>query len=270
MKIISMKDLRFPKRRKDSHKGENGRVLVIGGSPEYPGAIALAGLAALRSGADLVRVAAPEKVAWTVNSLTPDLITIKMKGTRLGKGHIRKLLELSGEADSVLIGNGMGRCPWVRGFIRDCRRPLVIDADALKEIEFTDARQAILTPHRAEFERLCSNSGIGHSEEEARKKLGDNLLIIKGREDLIISKEGSYKNRTGNDRMAVGGTGDVLAGLCAGFLAQGLSSLESAIDAVYINGRAGDKLLSKKGYSFLASDLAEDNEKMIKKLGKQS
>ncbi len=111
MRIISEALIKLPARKPNSHKGQNGKVLVIGGSPEYVGAPALAGLAALRSGADSVVVAAPEKVAWAINSFSPDLVTKKLSGRFLSTKNFKEILPLLKTADCVILGCGVKERP---------------------------------------------------------------------------------------------------------------------------------------------------------------
>ena len=123
MRYTTKKDIKLPERKKDSKKGDNGRILVVGGSKEYIGAVALAGLAALRSGADWVTVAAPEKVAWAVNCLSADLVTVKLTGDYFSLEHLKEVEELAGRHDVVLLGNGMGLREETRNFLKEisCR-----------------------------------------------------------------------------------------------------------------------------------------------------
>ncbi|MBW2989415.1 NAD(P)H-hydrate dehydratase [Candidatus Woesearchaeota archaeon] len=266
MKAITRKDIRLPRRALGSHKGDNGRVLVIGGSRDYVGAAALAGIAALRSGADWVTVAAPEKAGYAINALSADLVVKKYKGDHFRVSHVKGLLELERQFDSVLIGNGIGikAGPFVRKYVNGSRKPLVIDADAIKVVSIKDVNNAILTPHRRELDIFLKNSGI--KEGALRKRIGRNVILLKGRTDRIISSAKEYYNKTGNPGMTKAGTGDVLAGLCAGFLGQGLSLLQSAVNAAYFNGLAGDILLrKKKGFTYLASDLADELSRILRK-----
>lgn len=254
--------IKIKKRDKNSHKGENGEALIIGGSEDYAGCLALAGLAALRTGIDWITIAAPEKVGWAVQSLTPDLVVKKFKGKHFTKKHLPKILKLAENFDAVLIGNGIGRKSdaFVKEFIKKVEKPLVIDADGIKAIELKDAKNAILTPHRKELELLLHKSKI--TDKELQNHINDNVVVIKGAVDHIVSKEKIMLNRTGNAGMTVGGTGDVLAGIALGFLAQGYSKFDSAVYAAKINGNLGDQLKKKKGYSFIASDLVEDMKKL--------
>ncbi len=285
MRFLSKKDLVLPKRRKESRKGENGVVLAIGGSKEYPGAITLAGLAALRSGCDLVRIAAPEKVSWAVNAYSPDLITIKLKGEYIRQGHYPLLKPFLKRSDVLLLGNGMTISKAGKEFCKKITNNdvlKVIDADALKMLSLADLRNAIVTPHLRELEELLKNSNIGANtikkiinekniELRAKKTLEathpflekDTIILLKGRIDTIIAKNKIFYNSTGNAGMTRGGTGDVLAGLCAGFLAQSMDLLQSAKNAAYINGMIGDILLrKKKGFTYLASDMVDEIQRI--------
>ncbi|MFH0868107.1 MAG: NAD(P)H-hydrate dehydratase [Candidatus Woesearchaeota archaeon] len=267
MQYISKKNIKLPKRNKASKKGDNGRVLVIGGSEYFIGAVALAGLAALRSGVDWVTIAAPEKVAWCVNPLSPDLVTVKLKGNFISLKHLNKIKKLEKKHDVILIGNGLGLKNETKSFVikyvKETKKPLVIDADALKQIKLQDVKNAILTPHKKEFEILLKNSKL--NKNNFRKHLKNNIILLKGPVDEIISTSKTYYNKTGNAGMSKAGTGDVLAGLTAGFLGQGLSLLQSAINAAYFNGLIGDILLKKKkGFTYLASDMVEEIKKVLK------
>jgi NAD(P)H-hydrate epimerase len=264
MNFIKKSDIKLKKRKKTSHKGQNGEALIIGGSEDYVGCLALAGLAALRTGIDWITIAAPEKVGWALHALSPDLVVKKFKGNHFTDRHVKKILEISKEFDAVLIGNGIGRKSdsFIKKVVRKINKPLVVDADGIKAIKLQDAKNAVLTPHKKEFEMLLKKSHI--KEKELQKNLNGNVIAITGPIDKIISKDRIKYNKTGNEGMTVGGTGDVLAGLALGFLAQGYSKFDSACWAAYINGMLGDKLKKRKGYSFIASDLVEDLKKIKK------
>ena len=268
-------------RKRDSKKGENGSVLVIGGSEENPGSIALAGLAALRAGCDRVTIAAPEKVAWATNRFAPDLLTIKVRGQFTVK-LAKEMVKLAERYDVVLIGNGITKkadkfCSY---FIKKTSRAKVIDSDALKGLSFKDFKYSIITPNEKELEIMLTASGkdfllpklrAANAKEKAELLQGNlryflqnnNVLVVKGPTDLIISPNRIAYNRTGNQGMTKQGTGDVLAGLIVGFLAKSGELYKSGVAASFINGFLGDQLLKrKKGYSFIASDLIADLEKI--------
>ena len=258
------------KRKKGSRKGENGKVLIIGGSEDYAGCLALAGLAALRTGVDIVTIASPEKTGWAVQAMSPDLIVKKFKGNHFTEKHAGEIIKLAGNFDSVLIGSGIGlkSASFTRKVVRKINKPVVIDADGIKAVKLSDAKNAIFTPHKNEFRLLLRNSGI--DEKKLQKSINGNVILLKGRVDRIISKGRERLNRTGSEGMTVGGTGDVLAGIAAGFLGQGYSPEDSAYAAAFLNGILGDLQKKKRGYSFIASDLVEDMKKLRRKKARKS
>lgn len=268
MNYLSMADLNFPMRKSESRKGDNGKLLIIGGSEKYVGALALAGLAALRAGADVVTIAAPKQVAWAINCLTPDLITEKTDCKYFQLKHATKIINLANKYDAVLIGNGIGTQsdPFIKKVVSNINVPTVIDADAIKALSIKPIKNCLLTPHKKELDILLNNSKINKSDVKGlQKSVKTNVLLIKGKVDKIISKTQTAYNATGNEGLTKAGTGDVLAGLAAGFLCQGLTLFDSACNAAFINGELGDILKKKKGYAFIASDLVEDISKIIKR-----
>ncbi|MBI2657507.1 NAD(P)H-hydrate dehydratase [Candidatus Woesearchaeota archaeon] len=282
MRFITKSQVRLAKRESGSHKGQNGYVLAVGGSEEYSGAITLAGLAALRSGCDLVKIIAPKKVAWAINAYSPDLVTMKLKDSNFKLKHFSIVKKSMDRFDVLLIGNGIGMDNETKKFckktIKEIKKSKVIDADAIKSISMYDAENSIITPHSKELEYFLINSkikkpiiekinnekNIGKKSQSikktAQKFLGkNNIILLKGKVDAIISKNRILLVKGGNAGMTKGGTGDVLAGLCAGFLAQSKESLQSAINASYYNKKIGDILLKKKkGFSYLASDMVNE------------
>jgi len=282
MKLITKTEIKLPKRRNDSRKGDNGYVLAVGGSKDFVGAITLAGLAALRSGCDLVKIIAPEKVAWAINCYSPDLVTQKIDGEYIKSGHFKIVKKQMEKFDVLLIGNGIGLSNETRKFckktIREIKKFKVIDADAIKSISMNDCENSIITPHAKELEYFLDNSKINKTKikkiinekniikksniikKTAQKFLNkSNIILLKGKIDIIISIKNILYNKAGNAGMTKGGTGDVLAGLCAGFLAQSKDLLQSAVNAAYFNGLVGDVLLKKKkGFAYLASDMVEE------------
>ncbi len=270
MRALTRDDIVIPKRRLRSHKGQNGRVLIVGGSEDYVGACALAGIAALRCGCDLVTIAAPERVAWAISALSPDLITRKMKGGSLGVRHYEEIRELASKADAILVGNGIGRAPGTARLVRmlcALDMPKVIDADALRMVDANTLEGAIVTPHRGELAALLENAGADpHATDPAalRRSLKGffsrgNVLLRKGHGDVIVAQRRSARAPVGNPGMTRGGTGDVLAGLAAGYYAQLKDPFAAACDAAYFNAVAGNILRKrKKGYTYLASDLAQE------------
>ncbi|MBL7056218.1 NAD(P)H-hydrate dehydratase [Candidatus Woesearchaeota archaeon] len=290
MKFVSKKDIKIPKRVSSGKKGDNGYVLAIGGSEDFIGAVALAGLAALRCGCDGVHIATLEKVAWAVNCLSPDLVTLKLKGKFFSEKHVNNIVKLSKTREVLLIGNGLGIKKETKQFVKKIiriKKPKVVDADGIKSVSCDDLESSIITPHIKELEIFLINSEIDKKiikniikEKNVEKKAllikktlsasnffkKNNVILLKGKIDTIIIKNKILFNKTGNAGMTKGGTGDVLAGLASGFLAQGLSLEQSAINAAYFTGKAGDVLLKKKkGFTYLASDLVEEIKKISRR-----
>ncbi|MEK6891737.1 MAG: NAD(P)H-hydrate dehydratase, partial [Nanoarchaeota archaeon] len=282
MRFITKKDINLPERGKSSRKGDNGLVLAVGGSKDFVGAITLAGLAALRSGCDLVKIIAPEKAAWAINAYSPDLMTKKMGGDYVNSIYYEVIKKEMEKYDVLLIGNGIGLNKQSKNFcikiIREIKKFKVIDADAIKSISMDGCENSIITPHSKELEYFLLNSKINKSvinkintEKDITKKAqlikriaqkfldNNNIILLKGKIDVIISRDRIFYVKGGNPGMTKGGTGDVLAGLCAGFLAQSNDVLQSSINASYFNKKIGDILLKKKkGFTYLASDMVEE------------
>ncbi|MBD3310082.1 NAD(P)H-hydrate dehydratase [Candidatus Woesearchaeota archaeon] len=265
-----MDDLKLvlKEREKDSHKGENGTVLVIGGSKDFVGAPALAGLAALRTGIDLVVVAAPYRTAWTINTYSPDLITKKLHGEFFVKAHARQVFDMVPNFDVICIGSGMATRPETESFVREVcsevvTRPKVIDADAIKALHGMQVANAVFTPHAKEFE-IYTGQKLPDKEKEKTDLLKsyasrETVFLLKGPVDLITDGSRVRRNTTGNPGMTVGGTGDVLAGLCAGLLAHNTGDkFHAACAAAFLNGKIGDELYRKMGYGFTAGDMIHE------------
>jgi ADP-dependent NAD(P)H-hydrate dehydratase / NAD(P)H-hydrate epimerase len=275
-------------RKKNSRKGENGHALIIGGSEDYVGAVTLAGLSALRGGCDTVTIAAPEKVAWVVNRYAPDLITSKIKGKNFNIKNAKEMVKFAERYDAVCLGNGITRKAdkFCQYFIKKSPRLKVVDADALKSMSFKDFSNSILTPHETELEMMLVNSGkdfllpklrSANVKEKADILQGNlryflqnnNVLLVKGSTDIILSRNKVAYNRTGNQGMTKAGTGDILAGLVVGFLAKTKDLFKSAVAGAFVNGWVGDQLLKKKkGYTFIASDIVADLDLITKAVKK--
>ncbi len=258
-------DLIF-ERDPESHKGDNGRVLVIGGGT-HTGAPALTALAALRTGVDVVTIAAPKSVAYTIASFSPNLIVFPLSSDSLVEADVQLISKLIEKHDVTVIGMGLGREEAtkhaIKAIIPLCSK-VVIDADALYALALPMSRNinAIITPHSGEFKAI---SGI-ELPMNWRERLGivqrfsreNNLtVLLKGRMDIISDGETVKVNRTGNAAMTVGGTGDVLAGI-VGALFYKLPPIEAASTGAFICGRAGDIAYEQKNYGILATDVIEN------------
>ena len=255
-----------------AHKGDFGRLLIIGGSETYSGAPALVALAALRTGVDLTYIAAPEKTAHAISSYSPNLITIKLEGTHLNPGNIAAIKKTIQRSTALVVGPGLGlhaeTAEAVKEIIKvseELGKPLLLDADGLKA--FAEEKRklsvpSVLTPHEGEF-RLLSGQELPHDmkeKAEAVKELASQLnatILLKGHIDIISDGKRIKYNFTGNPGMTVGGTGDVLSGIVGGLLAQGSSPFEAAVAGAFVNGAAGDFVLKEKGYHMVSTDLLD-------------
>lgn len=249
------------RRSQESHKGDSGRILVIGGGP-YTGAPALTALAALRAGADIVTVAAPGRAAKTISCFSPNLIVRELSDERLCANDLQVLQDLIAAHDVVVMGMGLGRHPDTSDALAriiPLAEKAVIDADALlPDLPL----KGILTPHAGEFQRISGLTLVDldwRARTEPVKGFARErgvTILLKGKVDLITDGEVMRANATGNPGMTVGGTGDVLAGIVAAFYAR-TSALRAASAAAFVNGRAGDLVYPEKGFGMLATDLIE-------------
>lgn len=260
----------LPRRKPNARKGDAGRVLVIGGGP-YTGAPAFAGMATMRAGADLVFVATPESAALPVAVHSPNLIVRPLEGERLSEDHVPELLSFSKGVDVVAIGPGLGSAPeTIRGaqlFIQRCTKPMVIDADAIRACgsrpQILRKKSAVITPHAGEFKRLTGKAlgtddpvKRGERVKEGAAKLHATILL-KGPVDVISDGDYVKLNMTGNNALAVGGTGDVLTGLVASMIAQGAQPFHAARMGAFAMGLAGDLAFEEKSYGLVATDVIE-------------
>jgi NAD(P)H-hydrate epimerase len=259
----------YPKPKLNSHKGDNGRLLVIGGGP-YSGAPALAGLSAYRIGVDLVHIATPKKTYKIIASYSPNFIVHKLSGKVFVKEDLEVVFGLLDKVDAVVLGPGIGDHPdtssAVLEFIKAYNKPLVIDADAIKAIssnpDVLKGKSGIITPHAGEF-RILNGENIEADLEkrtEQVKALSGKLgvtILLKGEIDIISDGKYIKLNKTGNPAMSVGGTGDVLAGLCGGMLSKGISPYASARIGAFTNGTAGDLAFKDLGFSMMATDVID-------------
>src|ERR687883_702367 len=266
-------------RMRSSKKGDNGIALIVGGSRRYHGAPILASMAALRSGTDLVYTAVPRSILVAVRCFSPNLIALSMPDDKLTVGSVNKLIKtIPRNAHSAAIGMGMSiaKPEALLSLIRQLKNngtKLLLDAsalipDVLKEISGTNT---IITPHIGEYKRIFSGDDISEVTTEKErisnvhrlaKKYGITILL-KGSIDIISDGEDVAINKIHNCAMTVGGTGDVLSGLTAGFLAK-LKPFDAAILGVYFNGVAGNLVYNRLGLHMVASDLIESLPKAMR------
>lgn len=276
----------LPKRPRSAHKGLYGHVLVIGGSVGMAGAPALAARAAARAGAGLVTALVPRPIYTVVAGANLEVMTCPAAETETGSisdmdwSQWKKRLP---GFDAVVAGPGMTRHAdttlWVRNLLGECRCPLVLDADALNAIADTPDLIArakcpvVITPHPGELARLlgCSIDFIQDDREAAARQaaqLTQAVVVLKGAGTIVAMKEGPlHINLTGNPGMATGGTGDVLAGVIGGLLAQGVPTLDAACAGVFLHGRAGDGAMWKKSQAgLIAGDVADEIPSVLREV----
>ena len=268
----------LPDRDPYAHKGKFGKLLLLCGSRGYTGAAALAVMGALRSGAGLVFLGVPESIyAIEAVKLTEAIVfPLPDEGGKLSAAAIPEILERLPKLDAVLIGPGLGQSEGTtevaKAVLQSFAGPVVVDADGInvlsrhKDILRGRTAPTILTPHDGEFARL---GGVISDDRtaSARTLAGDlgSIVLLKGHETVITDGEIVYVNHTGNPGMAVGGSGDVLAGIIVSLLGQGIKPLEAAACGAWLHGAAGDRCADKLGqYGMLPSDMVEALPRLLK------
>jgi len=257
-------------RHPEAHKGEFGRLLVIGGSEVFSGAPVLVASAALRVGVDLAYIAAPHRTAYAISSMSPDLITIKLEGDHLNPSDVATIRPYLEKSTAVAMGPGLGLHKDTRDAVKEIVKliekvkvPLLLDADGLKafaEFKHKVTSPMVFTPHAGEYQILTGKEPSKELNEKAVEvqKTAEELdavILLKGNVDVISDGKRVKLNFTGNPGMTVGGTGDVLSGIVAAFMAQGADPFEAAVAGAFINGAAGDFVQSEKGYHMVPTDL---------------
>lgn len=234
----------------ESHKGENGRVGIIAGSRDYTGAPALSAKAALRTGCDLTTILTSSSVSSTVAGYSENFIVRDYSSDYFDLDVLEQALELDKEVDVIVIGPGLGNPEpkAVRKFIQKCESPVVVDADALEHVP-QSVEKTVLTPHKAEFDAI--EGSLDNMLER------ENVVVKKGSKDTIYSQNEETKVETGHPTMTVGGTGDVLTGVIASLISQGIDLEEAAKLGTWLNGKAGEKTAEEFGNGALATDVVE-------------
>jgi len=250
-----------------SHKGENGKVAIIGGSRAIHGAPILSALAAQASGADLLYLFVPpahEEVA-KMTSLNFQVQTFEEDELTLDDAET--ILELLASMDSAVIGPGLNRekasLKAIKEIVSSATCPLVLDASALQKqtLAWVKGRNAVLTPHLGEMERM----GIDPGDMEKKAAEFEAVIVLKGPNDLVVGSDGTARESVGgNAGLTVGGTGDVLAGLIAGLIAQRMAPADAAMFASRTVKKAGELLFEEQGYSYTARDVIEQIPFLLK------
>ena len=266
------------KRKASSHKGDNGRVLIVGGGPFF-GAPTLAALAALHAGADWVTIAAPKSVSSIIASISPNLIVQPLSSEILVEEDVPVVSNLIKQHDVVVIGMGLGAEEATKkavGKIIEAAKNVVVDADGLYGLQLPlKDKHVIMTPHAGELSKIGGMDGRvevppeANSEERIEfvkefSKLNKVVTLMKGPTDIISDGVRVKLTRKGNAGMTVGGTGDVLAGITGAFFAIASDPFKAATAAAFVNGAAGDLAFADKGYGLLATDVVENIPRVMK------
>ena len=278
--ILSAEDVSalLPPRDPLAHKGNFGKLLLLCGSRGYTGAAYFAAMGALRAGAGLVFLGVPESIyvieAVKLNEAV--VFPLPDKQGILSAEAIPQILQRLPDMDAVVVGPGLGQSEdtfqITAAVLQNAGCPVILDADGInlvsghKDLLRGRDKPTILTPHEGEFRRLWGPVGKDRmASAAAAARALNSILLLKGHETCITDGYAEYRNPTGNPGMAVGGSGDVLAGIIAGLIGQGLSPLEAAACGAWLHGRAGDVCAQKLGqYGMLPSDMLEVLPRLLK------
>lgn len=268
----------LPDRNPWGHKGNFGKLLLLCGSRGYTGAAFFAAMGALRSGAGLVFLGVPESIYGieAVKLNEPVIFPLPDAGGRLSADAVPEILTRLPQMDAVLVGPGLGQSGGtlavVRAVLEKAECPVVVDADGINVLsahrDLLRGRKSptILTPHDGEFARL--GGVIGEDRMAAAADLAHDLgcvVLLKGHETCITDGVNGYINPTGNPGMAVGGSGDVLAGVITALLGAGLPPLEAAACGAWLHGAAGDRCAAELGqYGMLPTDMLSALPRLMK------
>lgn len=268
----------LPDRNPWGHKGNFGKLLLLCGSRGYTGAAFFAAMGALRAGAGLVFLGVPESIYGieAVKLNEPVIFPLPDAGGRLSADAVPEILTRLPQMDAVLVGPGLGQSEGtlavVRAVLENAQCPVVVDADGINVLsahrDLLRGRKSptILTPHDGEFARL--GGVIGEDRMAAAAALAEELgcvALLKGHETCITDGTDGYLNPTGNPGMAVGGSGDVLAGVITALLGAGLPPLEAAACGAWLHGAAGDRCAAELGqYGMLPTDMLSALPRLMK------
>ena len=268
----------LPNRRPDSHKGDYGRVLLLCGSRGYTGAAAMAAMGALRSGAGMVYLAVPESiyVIEAVKLTEPVVLPMPDANGMFSSETSEQLVNLLPKMDAVLIGPGIGCSDGtyvtVKYILEQFNGPVILDADGINvlqgHIDILRGRTSptILTPHIGEFRRLSDHVSSDRISDAIHLATDTGtVVLLKGNKTVITDGNDVYVNPTGNPGMAVGGSGDVLGGIIAALLGQGISPILAAACGAWLHGAAGDICAEQIGqYGMLPTDMLQVLPRLLK------
>ena len=268
----------LPDRDPYAHKGDFGKILLLCGSRGYTGAAALAAMGALRTGAGLVYLGVPESI-YTIEAIKltePVVFPLPDEDGKLSEAALFKIGELLPRMDAVLIGPGLGisagTARVMEYILKESKCPVVVDADGItlvaahKDLLRGRTSATVLTPHEGEFRRLTGTDCLDRIQEAMAAARDLNVtMVLKGHETVVTDGIRCNINHTGNPGMAVGGTGDVLAGMIVSFLGQGINPMDAAVCGTWLHGTAGDICAESIGqYGMLPSDMLEVLPRLLK------
>lgn len=268
----------LPARQPDAHKGDFGKLLLLCGSRGYTGAAALAAMGALRTGAGLVYLGVPESI-YTIEAtklLEAIVLPLPDEDGKLSSDALQLITGMLAGKDAVLIGPGLGQSEAIRKIVSTVLKvfagPVILDADGINALQgHTDILRGrtgptVLTPHEGEFSRIFPElTGDRMADATAFARKYGVILLLKGHRTLITDGQVCYVNQTGNPGMAVGGSGDVLAGMITSLIGQGISPLEAAAAGAWLHGAAGDLCASQIGqYGMLPGDMLTVLPRLLK------
>ena len=253
-------------RKKDSHKGDNGKIMIIGGSEMFYGAPILSALGAEHSGVDLVFPFIPPMHTDAAKTYSLNFIIQPFTENHLTMKDVKSILNFSKKTDSVVIGPGLGTNPKtkeaVKAILTHLSVPTVVDASALMFLN-TFPKTTVLTPHRGEFKELTGDDPTPKNVQKWAKDL-KVTIVCKAPEDIIADEDELAINKTGNALMTVGGTGDILSGVIGGFMAQGMKPFDAGRYATEMLGKIAQDIASVQG-NLRAIQLAEGITTMMTK-----
>lgn len=267
----------LPDRKTDAHKGDFGKILLLCGSKGYTGAAYLAAMGALRSGAGLVFLGVPESI-YTIEAVKLNeaiVFPLPDEDGKLSVAAIPEILQRLSQMDAVLIGPGLGQSDGtfqvVKAVLEQAACPVVLDADGInliashKDIVRGRTSPTVLTPHGGEFARLGGDANDRRAAAEAMARDLSCIMLLKGHGTVITDGCTTYINPTGNPGMAVGGSGDVLAGIITALLGLGIEPLEAGACGAWLHGAAGDICAETIGqYGMLPTDMVNVLPRLLK------
>lgn len=268
----------LPKRKSDTHKRNYGKILLLCGSKGYTGAAALAAMGALRAGAGLVYLCVPESIYAIESTKLTEAIVFSLddQDGMLSPKSVERIEALLTDMDCVLIGPGLGRSVGtlavLSSVLKNFEGTVVLDADGInlvamhKDLLRGRLGPTVITPHEGEFQRLSDTLHLGRCSAAVELAREHKLIVVlKGHQTVITDGVECFINTTGNPGMAVGGSGDVLAGMITAFIGQGIDPLKASAAAVWLHGTAGDLCAKRLGqYGMLPTDMLNTLPRLMK------